>query len=263
MMLNDLKRVTEIDHKINRLHRELSNLYQLRVQYFEHKPGITSNSQLQLQTTTANLGSNESSSETEYQKLAAIWGKYNVEIPKLAEMKKVLNRAAEVKKELASAQPELENKLTTVLVPPAKYIGPPKHNTMRLNQTFCSSSDHFSSNVVNTSKGRKWRVMVVYSPAEGINFGSAQSILANKQHIIGEHDAGKLGIVEYIAFTLQQDAPSDQGTWAILLGDRQRNADGLVPSATFMDGQYRFEMDVPEGWFGDERFRPAVLAGSV
>ncbi len=257
MLVSELKKVIEIDSRITGLHQELATLYVERQKYIEQTatPGrsVIEGSPLSIQSADTGV----TWLQTTYNQLSEAWSAYDVKIPALRQLKKPLVKASLVISNLSKDRPELAGRLTILLVPPVHILGQPVDNKHRQSQTFVNLDDYFGEDLIKRYQQKKWRMLVVYDDQVPLNFGKASELLAAKSYMIGGYDIRGLGVYEYFALSLQSPRPLDRHTWTLLLKGTRALAK-TVTSVTFINGQYRFEVDDTDGVFGDERFRPAV-----
>lgn len=258
MLVTELKKVIDIDDRISGLHKELAGLYEERARYIHndttHKSAQNSVGTIVAASNAMNI--QDTWVDQEYKKLAKSWARYSISIPPVALLRKKLLRAKQIIDELVIEEPDFEDKLAILLMPPHKEVGDPSSTKLRSFQKFINFEDYTNPELSIKVSQKNWRMLVVFGETQALDLGSAKEILANKTYLIGSYDTRVLGIAEYFALSLQQDTPIDVDSWTLLLKDIKPKAK-LAPSVTFIDGQYRFELDDVRG-VGDEKYRPAV-----
>ena len=260
MLLTDFRQVAELDDQIGALHRELARLYELRVSYFENRQafnaGIRNNPGTAYKLTNQPAATSPDTTEQKvYAELATSWGAYGITIPYFSVLSKQLSKALAVMNDLSETHPDLLGKLAIILVPPTKQLIGQQGQALRAHQTFAFNNDYFGNNIILKPNRRSWRVLVAYVAPQALQWGPTQKILDQQLYKLGAYDTRDLGIIEYLALTLQQDAAIDKASWTLLLKDISEQ---LVPSVSFISGQYRFELDDIKGLSDNEGFRPAV-----
>ncbi len=248
MLLKEFKQISDIDNQINSMHKQLADLYARREQYIT-QPGKT-------QIFSTGNSTTEIGLKTAYTTLQAAWKQYGINIPPIKTIKKRLLKAHDLIQEMSSV-PDLQGNLDLLLVPPAKLVGRVENNSLRQKQSFITLPDFISYELPRSFSGKSWHLLVVYNGPQGLEWGTARDILDSKKYLINGRDARGLGLYEYFSLSLQASKPLDEGVWTSLLKNTSSSSK-MVPSATFHQGQYRFELDDVRGVLGDERFRPAI-----
>lgn len=261
MLLNNLKKVVELDSRINDMHRQLANLYAERSNIVEAGATIiNTNSNIPSATnrTTQRPKAkiHDSWASKEYASLSAAWKRYDIEIPGYTNLKVKLVKSRVIMDELSNAQSDLMGRLSVILVPPTRQLGFPINTTLRQKQGFCDINDYVNQDLPKPTNNKQWRVLVVYTNSAGLSIGSPAVIFKEKSYLIAGYDTRALGITEYAALTLQKDQPLDEATWTLLLKDYAGNE--FVPSATCMNGRFRFDIDEVGGILENDCFRPAI-----
>lgn len=252
MRVPELKRVIDIDNQISRLHQELAVLYDEREHYLHSSVAATTNHL----KTNAKTTSEEWCVHT-YKYLASSWSVHGIKIPSFTSLKKSLSHARSIMASGLFNQPELSGKLGILLVPPTKILGAPGAKDFRKNQPFISLDDYVDSQTVKRPGVKEWQLYVVYNDPVPLNYGTAAEMLVAKSYLMGNQDTRGLGIHEYYALSLQTPYKLDENTWTLLLNGCSPKSRS-VTSVTFINGQYRFEVDESDTVFGDQRFRPAI-----
>lgn len=253
MLLTELKKVIEIDGRISNLHQELSSLYEQRALYVQPSTQTAS----QPQEGVAVRKTSEDWAEVKYSELSRAWAKHHIALPKKAVLKKRLRKARDIITALETIEPEFISRLEILLVPPAKELGYPTISSLRSSQSFVTIGDFVNAELPGKFTANDWRLFVVYNGATALEMGSAKDILASGKYMLGGYDGRGLGFMEHFALTLQLNKALEPGRWTSLLRNCTKTT-ARVPSVTFYNGQYRYELDAAEGVFGDELFRPAV-----
>ncbi len=249
MLLTDFKAVTEIDNKIDMLHKKLGDLYQLRAHYTTDIDG---------RTKKTNPATTAVWTEQLFQSLSQAWAQHSIEVPSFKSLKARLIKAQTVMRELESEEPGLDGKLCVLLVPPARLLDMHDHHGLRDRQDFIYSSDYLDPELKFGTSGTAWDVLVAYNAPEGLLLGSADAIVANKTYKLAGYDTRALGILEYKALSLQTPARLDDNCWTMLLKNYRPAIGEALASVACLNGQYRFEADDSAGLLGEEGFRPAV-----
>ncbi len=261
MLLQNLKKVVELDNRISDMHRQLANLYTERSNIVDAGETIfNSNDTLSAETTKAPTRAKSKShdiwAQKEYASLSTAWKRYGVEIPTFISLKTRLMKARITMDELSNEQSELMGRLAVILVPPAKKLEFPVNSMLREKQGFCDLQDYVNQDLIVPASKKQWRMLVVYVNNAGLGLGAPTSILEEKKYRIAGHDTRGLGIIEYAALTLQREEPLDNGAWTLLLKDYSGSE--RIPSATYMNGRFRFDIDEVGGVLENDCFRPAV-----
>lgn len=249
MLLTDFKAVTEIDNKIDMLHKKLGDLYQLRAHYT-----VASDRSKGAANTAARAGW----AEQLYQTLSEAWALHGVEVPAFKTLKARLLKAGDVMRELEAQEPSLSGKLSTLLVPPARLLDMSNSKGLRDKQDFIYAADYVDPELRFSTSGTKWDVLVAYSAPQGLLLGTADAIVANKTYRLAGRDMRGLGILEYKALSLQMSARLDDNSWTMLLKGYRPAGGPALASVACLNGQYRFEADDSAGLLGEEGFRPAI-----
>lgn len=252
MLVKQLKKVIEIDERINTIHRELSDLYSQRAQITEEKdiPEITSKEENPEEL------SQERWVSKHYQKLSSTWQNYGIKIPSKKTLQPKLVKANELIVELSAKAPDLEGKLSVLLVPPHKQFPFPVKSELREKQNTINASDFVNPEYPSVKKSKAWKVLVVYGAQQGLYLGNAEMIFGNNSYMFSNHDMRDLGIREYAALTLQEK-DIDKQSWTMFLSDQQ-TIDDTVAIAGCIDNRYRFDLTETNSIFSDDRFRPAI-----
>lgn len=250
MLLADFKDIAEIDGKINYLQSELASLYEQRAYYFSGPSANISNKSI-TKTQTHWV-------DNEYSKLARAWRRYDIAIPPQRLLKRRLVLARKIINDLTTAEPRLNGALSIVLIPPSNILKIPGHYSLRLTQGFSKNSDYINPEIKSKFCFKKWRIIIANTSPEPMQLGRAKDILANKKYLISGYDTRALGVYEYIATTLQLMSPIDVNQWVMLLKGFKVNDDRQIPTAIFLNGQYRLDLDDTDGVLDDVFYRPAV-----
>lgn len=251
MLTSQLKKIIEIDEKINSIHQELSDLYQERADITDRKPTAQTSPNIQHMSKTR-------WGQAQYQRLTSIWKQYDITVPSKQSLEARLHRAYDLILELSDAQPELVGDLSVMLVPPHKDLPFPVPTEIRNKQAQDQEQDYVHPELPKEKKSKGWRLLIVHTGADGLYLGNTATILSNKQYMVGKRDMRALGAREYAALTLQEQG-IDTNSWTLLLRDTQP-ADHHTPIASNTDGRYRFDITDTNSIFSDDRFRPAIEA---
>jgi hypothetical protein len=256
-----LKQVVEIDNQITNLHKELSSLYAKRA-VFLGTSGLVNlvNSSVSNASGKKHVPLHDPWTIQTYSYLAHAWMVHGIAIPAITEIDKKLARARKIIESLTETDTTIGLQMGVLLVPPIDLVSFPITPKIRLNQAHILLNDYVTGELLETASGKRkktWQVLVAHLGGTGLDFGSAAQIQKYKKYLINGFDTRALGLRQYIALTLQINNIIDQNVWTILLGEQLANTT-LVPSATFINGQYRFELDESNSILGEERFRPAI-----
>lgn len=246
MLLTQFKEVSKIDTQIQRIHRDLAQLYKRRDALMQAKGNGNA---LPVAVAPVPL-------EKEYDRLVAIWQQYGLKPPTYKYLKPALARATGILRDMVAAKPELQGYLSLVLVPPSKELQQALAQRSSVQQ-FVQAADSADPAVPRPAIHLKWRLFVMHTGREGLAWASARTLLADQLYMIAGHDARALGRSEYIALTLHRARPMDQENWTMLLRDADIDTE-LLPCVTFDHGRYCYNYDDLDNIFGDNRFRPAV-----
>ncbi len=254
-MYTQFKNVVELDDKIGFLHQELAELYAKRAVFAAHPAAAFAPS-----NTATPQTANPANINTVYAGLAAAWDYYSIVIPKLSELRPKLTNAFQVLQNIIVWDAAVGAQMSIVLVPPTEIIDFPLNPLLRQNQSHVMVSDFINSDLLETAlpKKKSWQVLVANHAPTGFKLGSAEDILIQQSYRIAGYDARALGVRQYLALSLQINQPLDKNAWTLLLNDNNLLNQNLVPSATFLNGQFRFELDGLHSVLGEERFRPAI-----
>lgn len=247
MLAKQLKRVTEIDARINDIHRELGVLYEERAELLDNKlekATPTDSRELYRQRWI----------DQQYQHLGSIWGKYGVKLPAKKTLQSKLGKAYDTIAELSVNVFEFENTLSVVLVPPTKSMEFPVYSAWRESQNM-RVNDFVNADLPKPASQKGWRLLVVFSAPQGLYLGSPASIIKDKKYEFAGVDMRALGVNEYAALSLQ-NPEIDAGSWSVLLKNTING--NLVACAGRVNNHFRFDLVESNSVFGDDRFRPAV-----
>lgn len=243
MLLKDLQEVNQLDGQIINLQNQLVDLYRKRASFVTPQDSSVTHEKHE-----------KTSVKAEYDSLKHTWATLGVEIPNFSDLRSRLSKAQKLISELVIADPRLNNNLSVILVPPTKMLAGSNISALRNNQRFIKRDDYINSDIAFPA-GTSWHVLVAYTASTGLRMGTAQHILASKTYKLAGHDMRGLGVREYTAMSLQLQKPLDASGWTILLKNAKN---GIVPSVSFIDGQYRFEYDEVDGLLVEDHFRPAI-----
>ncbi len=257
MLLNELKKIVEIDTRISDMHRELADLYVERSNIVDAGETVSANNwDKQVAAKPKQGDEREQWAREQYSKLKSAWQCYGISLPAYKQLRAKLAKAYGIRAELAAALPELQDALQVIAVPPSKLLEFPVSAELRYRQGFSDGQDYINQDLPRPALTRNWRVLVAYAGDIGLSFGLPKDIIATKSYLIGGHDTRALGPSEYAAMSLQYDQPVDDGTWTLLLKEYKKG--DFVPSAAFVDGRFRFDLDEADGGLDIDLYRPAV-----
>ncbi|PLS81195.1 hypothetical protein CYG49_02585 [Candidatus Saccharibacteria bacterium] len=259
MLLKELHKVSEIDNRINTLHKELIQLYNERSKLMQLNEQAISKDAKESNTPVvaqADDDKREDWAEKKHQQLEMAWNLLDISIPTYRKLQDKLLKAYDVIEKIGTTRPEIAESMDVLLVPPTKVMGFPVKKRFRQQQSFVTGYDNIAKDVKKAQGSREWRILVMYADREGLYLGKPQTIIEEQAYMIGEFDARALGAQEYMALSLQLKNPIDEGTSTILL--KNFSGQGSAPCATFARGSFSIQSDEICGIFGDDRFRPAV-----
>lgn len=261
MQYTQLKQVVEIENQITNLHKELSNLYIKRALFTGNtKLGqFSTQGHAKIRKTLDTSQFHDPWLSQTYNYLASAWLVYGLVIPPFVTIEKKLLKARKVIETIIESDQNIGQQMGVLLVPPSALMSFPVDEIMRQEQSHVLLNDYIDPELLSAGKKsqNKWQVMVVYTNQTGLDYGSAAIILKHGKHVFAGYDMRELGLRQYVALTLQLNQVMDQNIWTVLIGDTPISG-RLVPSATFLKGQYRFELDEYSSNLGEERFRPAM-----
>lgn len=252
MLAKQLKKVIEIDEQINSIHQELSDLYAERAKITEDEETAAAESQAEKPEELTQ----DRWTQMQYQRLSSAWQTYDIAVPSKKSLAEKLNKAYDLIMELSAKAPDLDGKLTVVLVPPHKQLPFPVPSAIREKTDETRENDFVNPELEMPRKTKGWKVLVAYNAPEGMYLGNAESIVEYDLHKFAGHAMNDLGLREYTALTLQEKN-IDTSSWTMLLKDQQPSADS-VTIASQHDGRFRFDLTESNSIFSDDRFRPAV-----
>jgi len=251
MLLTHLREVTEIDGKIDVIHRELAALYRTRSLLM----GSTRGSSVSMQAPNTTV-SPPQKSEQLYRRLAGVWERYNLDIPPYAQIKAKFIKANEILAAITASYPEIAGNFEVVAVPPSKMMAFPIATGLRARQRLCALPD-FANNTVGTPAVQPgWQFILAYSANSSLYAGSPKKILEFKTYMLAGYDMRAMGLREYAALTLQKDSLIDEESWTVLLKGRTKNS--LIPYVGSRQGRYRFDLEEADNILDDDGFRPAI-----
>lgn len=254
MQYTQLKQLVDIDNQITNLHKELSNLYAIRSNFHDltlFEDGVNS-----IESAAASV---DPWVIHTYAMLSNAWSVHKIDIPSLTILAKKLAKAQKIIQAVNQDDSKVGKHLGILLVPPDNIMQLP-FNRRRINtQTHIALDDYIDPEVaVNTfAKKNSWQLLVAHTSATGLQWGSAVEILKHNKYNICGYDANAMGLRQYVALSLQLNKALDVGVWNMLLHNQLPETKQVL-SVTFLNGQYRFELDEPNSILGDERFRPAI-----
>lgn len=260
MLYKELQQVVSLDGQISSLHKELSLLYLKRAVFVDVVNPVKSSSDTLLK---AKKSSHQEHSslwiEHAYAYLHAAWRVHDITIPTFDQLNKKLLRAYSIIQLIHISHPELSNHLNVLLVPPSNILGFPSKIVNRHNQPHITLQDFVNQELGSSIAYKKtWQLLVAHCGLTGEDYGSATHMLKNKNYLINGYDMRDLGPRQYAALSLQLNYPIDSNVWTTLLQDTRTLNSKMAPSVTFLNGQYRFELDELVGDLGENRFRPAL-----
>ena len=194
--------------------------------------------------------------ESTYESLKQTWSNYSIAIPRLAQLTKRLNRAYEIRLMLEAHNPELKGNLSPILVPPSTQLSMEKLALFRKVQGLAESSDSFGKDTL-MNKSTRWQVLLVDTAQAGL-WGNAKKLLLEQKYMVGDWDARALGVLEYMAMTLQMGHLIDESAWTLLLKNYEPNIPQSLLAARYSGGSYQYEVTDPENIFDDEYLRVAI-----
>ncbi|CAN5640173.1 hypothetical protein BH23PAT1_BH23PAT1_4880 [soil metagenome] len=268
MLLTDLKAVTEIDTQISILHKQLEDLYEVRANCIYQGKSLqqsatpTSNYS-SYRTINTNIATNQYSATKglalqEYERLVAIWSNYDIKLPAFSTFQERLETAHKLIDRIVESRSEFSNSLGVMLVPPTQLFNMNSYQEMLFQKHAAPAVACINPELGHGTKSKKWRIFIVHTAQQGVKYGTAAQILANKSYIIAGHDMRALGLIEYAALTLQSQSIIDDNSWTLLLRNHHKNKGRLVPSVAYIGQSYKFEQDDEIGLLDDDYFRPAV-----
>lgn len=267
MLLSNFKAIADLDTQISLLHHKLKELYDRRVDYIQNTAPIHNTHPEKTPKTVSNkfdifssfsTSPSETTSRLDYDRLKAAWATYDIKLPTYISLKTKLSTAIERIAQMALNHSELANNLAVVAIPPFKLFNLELYPELVLKNKSKAAMPYFYPELGQGTRSSNWRIFIVYSAARGLSLGNAKTILEEKRYVINGYDMRGLGILEYAAFTLQNDLVVDVDAWALLLRNLTVNSDKLVPSVAYTGGRYRFELDEAIGLLDEEYFRPAM-----
>lgn len=259
MLLTDFKAIADIDSQISELHKQLQGLYGVRADYLDAKnPAVIQKRGNHNIFGYSSISPLQNWPNKEYNRLKFIWQSYAIEVPSYSSLKNKLQKAHQLIIKLSSSSSPLTSNLTVMLVPPAKMFNMQIYSQL-LEANYPSSAPFYiDQELPAINKSSTWRIFVVYNAPTGLSLGSAKKMFDQKSYMFDKYDMRGLGVVEYAAFTLQNDFVADVNSWTLLLKNYKQKPGQQVPSAAYAGNHYRFELDDESGLFDDEHFRPAV-----
>ncbi len=267
MLLNELQKIVEIDTRISDMHRELADLYVERSNIVDSGQTVSATNWATKEAPNDKQGNpatlkpkplseREQWARHQHHTLATAWQCYGITLPPFKRLKAKLLKAEEVMADLVVAMPALDGAMAVVAVPPGKLLDFPVSGKLRNLQGFSDGQDYVNQDLPQPAAKRDWRILVTYAAQDGLAFGLPKNILDTRHYLVGGYDTRALGAAEYAALSLQYDQPIDDGTWTLLLKNYKEGE--FVPSAAFVDGRFRFDLDEADGGLDIDLYRPAV-----
>lgn len=240
-------KINQLDQQISTLQSDLFNIRQRQALF---DGGINYPSALRAATTTVSA-----SAEDHYENLRTEWAHRSIKIPAMSrvlpKIKSALITAAQLAQELGT-DPEL---FTLVLVPPTETYPAERLQQDRLRQDHVLYADKFDQ-TSEQSTTNAWKLLVIYDGIDGLDMGSAASIIAQKSYVIASYDARALAHASTPSThcATPRHAIIIVGAWLL------KDSGSSVTSVAFMSGAYRFVTDDNDlhGLGMSEVFRPAV-----
>lgn len=265
MLLSDFKAVADLDTQISLLHHQLKELYDIRTDYIHNAVPKTIQKTVSdkfdifsAYPTTTSTTSSKTKAQLDYNQLKAAWATYDIKLPSYASLKTKLHTAHARISQLTVNYSELSDSLVLVAIPPFKLFNLEIYPELILKNKSKAYIPTFYPELGQGTRSSTWRIFIVYSAARGLSLGNAKTILEQKKYIMNGYDMRGLGILEYAAFTLQNELAIDVDVWALLLRNYKLSSGKLVPSVAYTGGRYRFELDEAIGLLDNEYFRPAL-----
>lgn len=265
MLLNEFQKVQELDQQITSLQEKLTDLYSVRAKL------LTGTKQKTVPASTASdasraathLSDNAKSimAEAEYNKIANSWNRVCIKVPEFSQLEAAMIRGLEQREVIEQQIPILQGRLEFLLVPPSKYIKLNLLHALRTAQKHIKNDDSFDPEIEVKFRTRKWNLFLTLTEKQGIYFDTPLAVIRDKTTIFKGFEALELGLLEYIALSLQTNAPLDKGAYTALLKEKSR--ENLIPVVTFYNGQYVFARDELDTLFGNVRMRPTFKIGDV
>ncbi|MBP7807423.1 hypothetical protein KA047_02910 [Candidatus Saccharibacteria bacterium] len=255
MLVTNLEKLNQIDQEITDLQSNLSSLYQKRSQLFASSTQYKDRYAAAIRKDRAKASVKTPDTETAnwYNELASEWHARGIAIPTYKTLQRRIAKAQIAIDDLSAELQVSPDLFTMQLIPPTQSLSQEQLNILRLHQPHVRYSDQ-NETIIEPTTSKKWRLLVIYDGIDGLDFGSAEEILASQSYIIAGHDARGFGIHEYAVYALRHTTPRDHHSWTWLL-----NHDVSEPvSVSFISGAYRFAQDDPKGYMQTERFRPCV-----
>jgi hypothetical protein len=239
------RKLEQLDQQISELQSSLFDLYKQRQVLFTGDNDYPAALRAATSQTTA-------SADNQYERLKAEWAAKEVTIPARTKLIKKIKSGLVVIEQLAQELGVSPEVLKLVLIPPTKVYGDKDLLHDRLMQGHIRYADQFDS-AQPRHRQTDWKLLAVYDGLEGLDFGSAAEILADKTYVINGLDSRALGPREYAIYALTHSGRRDSN-WLWLLKDAADQA----WSVRLISGAYHYTLDDLQGIGQGELFRPSV-----
>lgn len=249
MLLQDFAEVSSIDEKISQLHEQLMKLYSRRSTIMTMHGSIAEPDQFH--------NYEDSVMKRTYDHIKDAWLSHDVALPEFSVLEKKLRAAARIIDDLGSNGKLDSADFEIIAIPPYRQTLQALKNEHTQHRLIIDDA------VVDNKlikKSNTWRVMVAYTRQKAMTVKSTSEFLANKEYLIGDHDASGMGVSEYLALIVQTNFNIDTSTWSLLMKDA--TSASLMVAGSTSDGICRIVIDDTDGIFEDTGFRPAIVIRS-
>lgn len=252
MLYQQLIRVNEIDTEIATLHQSLMGLYAERATLVQAGTDQASALPLSEKAETANKPT-DWNAESSYAALQKAWNIHNVKLPSFKTLRRKLEKACNVAKQLESDSVELRGKLSFVAVPPSHTLEKVLH-TKNQERSVLPAMD--ADLLAGLSKTKGWSLLLIMDISLGIQVYGLQAFLASQDYVHDNYDCRGLGLSELVAAELQGVKAVAEDGWTLLLKDHQPTAPVLC--AQYVEGRIMLDTDDADCLLDDNYLQPAI-----
>lgn len=253
MLLNDFKKVSEIDDEIQTLHAQLADLYNKRNEMFGSTEAGQSTQNHTNSIDYEDVNQDKEWVDSQYSFLEEAWKTHGIKIPAKKTLNKKLINAKQV---IDSLDYDLGEKdlFKLLLVPSSNKLPFPLDKTGNT----ALENNYMDSGLHKPKKVRNWKLFVVYAQPEGANINNIGELLLDGHMDVCGYKMPGLDLREYSALILQnQDIRFDENSWSLMVKDLALD-EGYIPCVSCFGGSYNFNVDDPKSLLGENRFRPAM-----
>lgn len=249
MLLKDYQQVSDLDQTIMAMHKQLTELYDVRSKLFTSFAGAAAqtffnipNSDKTAYTTQSKITSESSL----YDIQASFWKTYGIKLPAFRLLKNKLIKANELCLSLNLAVPQAEFEVITL--PPSSLF----------NHTAGASKISFSSRIdAHTTSSKSWKVFVISGSAYGVAVDNYVAVAESGGVTIGGRFMPGLTSAEYVTYASVSNNKIDTDSWSVIIRDIDKKT-RTVPCVMRNTNGFSFDIDSIDVMIGENHFRPAM-----